>query len=51
MSDSDINATVVLNKTNEDGFLDFTYPFELSEIINALNDVDKSLCNKQFTFW
>ena len=49
MSDSDINATVVLSKTNEDGFLDFSYSFELCEIIKALNDVDdvdKYLCNK-----
>ena len=53
MSDLNMNATVVLSKTNEDGFLDFSYSFELCEIIKALNDVDdvdKYLCNKQFTF-
>ena len=40
MNDSNMNATVVLSKSDEEGFLDFSYSFELSEVIKALNEVN-----------
>ncbi|WP_405275193.1 hypothetical protein [Methanobrevibacter sp.] len=32
-----IKPTVILNKSNSDGFLDFNSPFDLSEVIKVLN--------------
>lgn len=31
------NPTIVLNKTNSDGFIDFNSSFDLSEMIKILN--------------
>ena len=31
--------TVILNKSNSDGFLDFNSPSELSEVIKVLNKI------------
>lgn len=36
-----IKSTVVLNKNNSDGFLDFNSSHDLSEAINALNKIKK----------
>ncbi len=36
-----IKPTVVLNKTNSDGFLDFNSPNELTEVIKALKKFKK----------
>ena len=31
------NPTIILNKSNSDGFLDFNSPSDLSEVIKILN--------------
>lgn len=36
VANDDLKATVVLNKSNSDGFLD--YPFDLSCVIRILDD-------------
>ncbi|WP_405295015.1 hypothetical protein [Methanobrevibacter sp.] len=34
-----VNGTVILKKDSSDGFLDFNYPGELSEVLRILNKI------------
>lgn len=38
----DANPTIVLNKTNSDGFLDFNSSSDLSQAIKILNKISKA---------